>query len=63
MNLTSDDWFIDAEIVLVAKRLGLRVVQLPVVFLENPQRASFVRPSSIWEFLRHMARYRLRGRA
>ena len=63
MTLTSDDWFIDAELVLAARRTGLRIVELPVVFLENPQRASFVRVSSIWEFLVHMVRYRLRGRA
>ena len=63
MTLTSDDWFIDAEIVLAARRMGLRIVELPVVFLENPQRASFVRVSSIWEFLVHMVRYRLRGHA
>jgi glycosyltransferase involved in cell wall biosynthesis len=63
MTLTSDDWFVDAEIVLTARRLGLHVVELPVVFLENTQRSSFVRASSIWEFVVHMARYRLRGRA
>jgi len=63
MTLTSDDWFVDAEIVLAARRLGLRIVELPVVFLENTQRSSFVRVSSIWEFVVHMARYRLRGRA
>jgi glycosyltransferase involved in cell wall biosynthesis len=63
MTLTSDDWFIDAEIVLAARRLGLRIAELPVVFLENRQRASFVRVTSIWEFVVHMIRYRLRGRA
>jgi len=62
LALVSDDWFVDAEIVLAARRHGLRIVQLPVIFLENEQRSSFVRVSSIWEFVVHMLRYRLRGR-
>ena len=62
LGLRSDDWFIDAEIVLEARRLGLRIGELPVVFRENPERASFVKPSAIVEFLRNMLRYRLRRR-
>jgi glycosyltransferase involved in cell wall biosynthesis len=58
MELTSDDWFIDAEIVLAARARGLRIVEMPVIFLQNPERASFVRPSAILEFLVNMARYR-----
>jgi glycosyltransferase involved in cell wall biosynthesis len=61
MNLTSDDWFIDAEIVLEARRAGLRIEEMPVVFRHNEERASFVRFSAIWEFLRNMTRKRLRG--
>ncbi|MBA2383205.1 MAG: glycosyltransferase family 2 protein [Actinobacteria bacterium] len=60
MRLKSDDWFIDAEIVLAARELGLRIEEMPVEFLPNPERASFVRPSAIWEFLANMARYRRR---
>jgi glycosyltransferase involved in cell wall biosynthesis len=60
MDLRSDDWFIDAEIVLGATRAGLRIGELPVVFYRNEKRASFVRPSAIWEFLVNMARYRLK---
>jgi glycosyltransferase involved in cell wall biosynthesis len=62
MDLQSDDWFIDAEIVLAARRAGMTIVELPVVFLENKERSSFVRLSAIWEFVVHMIRYRLRGR-
>jgi cellulose synthase/poly-beta-1,6-N-acetylglucosamine synthase-like glycosyltransferase len=61
MSLRTDDWFADAEIVLEAQRLGMRIVEVPVVFHRNDERASFVRPSAIWEFIRHMARYRLHG--
>jgi glycosyltransferase involved in cell wall biosynthesis len=60
-DLRSDDWFIDAEIVLEAQRKGLPIAEMPVLFHRNDERASFVRVSAIWEFLVHMARYRLRG--
>ena len=40
----------------------MEIVQLPVVFRENKERSSFVRVTSIWEFVGHMVRYRLRGR-
>jgi glycosyltransferase involved in cell wall biosynthesis len=58
MCLRSDDWFIDAEIVLEARRLGLRIGEMPVVFRENKDRSSFVRISAIWEFLANMLRRR-----
>jgi glycosyltransferase involved in cell wall biosynthesis len=61
MSLRSDDWFIDAEIVLAARRLGLSIEEMPVVF-HATERASFVRVSAIGEFLVNMVRYRLFGR-
>jgi glycosyltransferase involved in cell wall biosynthesis len=60
LELASDDWFIDAEIVLAARRNGLRIVELPVRFRENEYRSSFVRPGAIWEFVHNIARQRLR---
>lgn len=62
LDLRSDDWFIDAEIVLEAHRLGLQIGELPVVFRKNEERASFVKPSAIVEFIKNMARYRLTRR-
>ena len=58
LDLRSDDWFIDAEIMIRARCLGLRVAEMPVVFRRNDERASFVRVSAIWEFLANMARTR-----
>jgi glycosyltransferase involved in cell wall biosynthesis len=63
LDLKSDDWFIDAEIVLSARRRGLAVAELPVVFHRNDERASFVRPAAILEFLRNMARQRFPRRS
>ena len=60
LDLESDDWFIDAEIVLSAQRRGLEVAELPVVFHRNEERDSFVRPTAILEFLRNMVRQRFR---
>ena len=61
LRLTSDDWFLDAELVLEAHRLGMKVCEFPVVYSEGA-RASFVKPGAILEFARHMLRYRLTGR-
>jgi dolichol-phosphate mannosyltransferase len=58
MTLESNDWFIDAEIVLAARRLGIPVAELPVTFRAS-ERRSFVRASAIGEFLVNMVRYRL----
>ena len=62
LDLRSDDWFVDAEIVLAARRRGLDIRELPVSFRANEDRPSFVRAGAILEFVRHMLSYRLRGR-
>jgi glycosyltransferase involved in cell wall biosynthesis len=62
MHLQSDDWFIDAEIILAARRAGLTIAEMPVVFRKNEVRASFVRVTAIAEFMGNMLRARLRGR-
>lgn len=59
MDLASDDWFIDAEIVLAARARGLRIAEMPVIFHENKERSSFVRVGAIFEFLRNMVDYRV----
>jgi glycosyltransferase involved in cell wall biosynthesis len=62
LGLKSDDWFIDAEIVVNARRQGLTIAEMPVVFHRNDDRASFVRASAIVEFLRNMVRERFSRR-
>ena len=62
LELRSDDWFIDAEIMITARRLGLSIAEMPVVFRRNDDRASFVRVSAIWEFLANMVRARVSRR-
>jgi glycosyltransferase involved in cell wall biosynthesis len=59
MNLRSDDWFIDAEMMLRAEELGLKVGEVPMKFLALEDRESFVDLGTIFEFLRNMLRYKL----
>jgi hypothetical protein len=61
LELSSDDWFIDAEIVLEARRSGLEVAEMPVAFRDLAGRDSFVRGGAIVEFLRNMARARIKS--
>lgn len=60
LALASDGWFVDAEIMIQARRLGLAVAELPTVFRSLEHRASFVRPAAILEFLRSLVLHRLR---
>lgn len=62
LTLYSDDWFLDAELVLAARRAGMRIGEISVGFRASEARPSFVRPGAILQFARHMLSYRLRGR-
>jgi glycosyltransferase involved in cell wall biosynthesis len=59
LALTTDDWFTDAEILLKARRQGLRIAELPVRFLVNEARGSFVGLDTVWEFIRNMILWRI----
>jgi glycosyltransferase involved in cell wall biosynthesis len=63
MTLESDDWFIDAEIILNCINLNLRVYEIPIEFHSLGTRKSFVKPRALFEFIRHMIEYRLRSDA
>ena len=60
MVLKSDDWFIDAEIMLNIERLKVPYAEIPTIFEELNGRASFVKPSAILEFLSNMISYKLK---
>ena len=62
MKLTSDDWFVDAEIMLNVRDHKMSFKEIPVEFDELKGRKSFVKPQAIIEFLINMVRYRLRNR-
>ncbi|MBM2824867.1 MAG: glycosyl transferase, family 2 [Dehalococcoidales bacterium] len=53
----SKDWFIDTEIMVKAKYLGLKVGEVPVEFLPRKEGKSHVRSTTIWEFARNVLNY------
>ena len=61
MTLRDDGWFIDAEIMLEARRLGLRIGELPTSFHGLQGRESFVNYGAALEFVRKLLRSRLRS--
>ncbi len=60
MTLQSSDWFIDAEILIEARRLGLRIGEIQTEFLGLTGRRSFVKIAAVFEFLCNLVRYRIR---
>ena len=58
MNLESNDWFADAEIIIRARELGLTIGETPVHFRANDTRGSFVKPTAIVEFAANLLKYR-----
>lgn len=62
LNLQSDDWFADAEIIIRARELGLKIGETPVHFSANDARGSFVKPKAVLEFTSNLLRYRFASR-
>jgi len=60
MDLLSDDWFIDAEIMIQTRRLKLNFAEISTQFTRLDLRKSFVKPSAIIEFIINMIVYRIR---
>lgn len=58
MKLESTDWFTDAELVLNALALRLKIYELPIRFNSLGGRKSFVKPGAIFEFTKHLFAYR-----
>ena len=60
INLDSNGWFIDAEIMILARRLNLKIGEIETVFHSIDSRPSFVKPLSILEFLFNLFIYRIK---
>ena len=60
MELHSKDWFLDAELILEALRLRLRIYELPIRFSGLRGRKSFVQFQTISELVRNLIAYRWR---
>jgi glycosyltransferase involved in cell wall biosynthesis len=58
MRLRSDDWFLDPELILKARRLGLRVIEIDVEGYARHSGTSHVRRQTMIEFLKNILSYR-----
>ncbi len=59
LNLTSNGWFIDAEIMIQARRFHFKIDEIETVFHGIDSRPSFVKPLSILEFLANLIWFRI----
>jgi glycosyltransferase involved in cell wall biosynthesis len=60
MNLTSDDWFIDAEMIIKSRKLDLKIGQISTEFKANKYRRSFVKLNTVIEFIDNLIRTRIK---
>ena len=61
MNLESDDWFIDAEIMIQARRYHFKVLEISTFFRGlGGRRRSFVKFPAIMEFIKNLLAYRIK---
>lgn len=60
MDLRSNDWFIDAEIMLEVRHHKMTFGEIPTEFLELGRRRSFISVAAVAEFLRNLILYRIR---
>jgi len=60
LELTADDWFLDAEIMIQARRHRAKIGQIPTVFRASSDRKSFVRFDAVLEFVKNLVRHRWR---
>jgi len=61
MDLTSRDWFLEAEVMLKARHLRLMVFEIDVPGFPRQEGRSHVRLATVLEFVRNIAAYRLGG--
>ena len=60
MNLESNGWFVDAEIMIRARRLKIEIGEIETAFHSIDTRPSFVKPLAILEFLANLIWYRIK---
>lgn len=60
LKIKSDDWFLDAEIMLETRRLKLRVAEIPTVFYQSRYKPSLVKADAVFEFIRNMLSARIK---
>jgi glycosyltransferase involved in cell wall biosynthesis len=59
MNLQSKDWFLDPEVMIKAKRMGLEIFEINVFSQMRPEHGvTKPRPSTCWEFIKNLFHHR-----
>jgi len=58
MNLISSDWFTDAEIMIEAIQMQMKICQISTVFFKHERRKSFVGWSTAVEFIYNLFKYK-----
>ena len=61
MRLSSRRWFLDPELMIKARYMGLKVLEVNVFARMRGTGLSHVRPSTCWEFFGELMRYRFTG--
>ncbi|HEY5382971.1 MAG TPA: glycosyltransferase family 2 protein [Candidatus Paceibacterota bacterium] len=59
-HLESKDWFIDAEMVIKAEKMGMKIGEMKIEYLPRLKGKSMVRLKHIFEFLGNMLAWRAR---
>lgn len=57
-DLKSDDWFTDAEIMIQAISLKLKISEISTVFYKNERRSSFINFQTVFEFIYNLFYHR-----
>jgi len=61
MEIQSQDWFIDPEMMVRAKAIGLPILEFNVMWQVRPGGKSNVDASTSIEFIMNLLKYRIRG--
>ncbi len=61
MRLESKDWLLDAEIMIKAHHMGLRVIEMNVFARMREHGVSHVVAGTAWEFVKRLLRFRFGG--
>lgn len=60
LNLESNDWFIDGEIMIKACRMNLKTGNITTNFYKNPERQSFISLKANIEFIKNIIKWRFK---
>ena len=52
--------FIDAEIMINARRLKCKIEEFPIIFYDIDERSSFVKFGAVFEFIINLIKYRIK---